>query len=118
MIGLHYVDCFDTIVDARPHVRFTHRTRANAVYYTAVVPLVSTHMNSIYNLIAYLTFAFEYLSFYWVSVSDPGRITKENHSNAMSMFPYDFVMFYPRTCRTCLFTKCVLLFLTYMYVVS
>ena len=41
--------------------------------------------------------------FLWISAaSDPGYITPANHSNQMTLYPYDFTIFHPgHACHTC-----------------
>ncbi|KAK0120209.1 palmitoyltransferase swf1 [Cadophora gregata] len=45
--------------------------------------------------------------FLWASAAlDPGYIGPENHSQAMSLYPYDFTIFHPgQTCNTCKLLK-------------
>ncbi|KAG0645995.1 Palmitoyltransferase SWF1 [Hyphodiscus hymeniophilus] len=42
-------------------------------------------------------------TFLWISAaSDPGYITPANHSHKMTLYPYDFTVFYPgQACHTC-----------------
>ncbi|TQS34803.1 hypothetical protein Golomagni_04801 [Golovinomyces magnicellulatus] len=47
-----------------------------------------------------------WISLYASAATDPGYITKSNHSQQMALYPYDFTTFYPGlTCRTCLMLK-------------
>ncbi|OLL26897.1 Palmitoyltransferase swf1 [Neolecta irregularis DAH-3] len=47
-----------------------------------------------------------YITLYYASTTDPGFITKENHRNALRIYPFDCIIFHPRnTCRTCKFEK-------------
>jgi hypothetical protein len=47
-----------------------------------------------------------YILLYASANSDPGYITPENHSHAMTLYPYDFTIFFPGAkCRTCRFLK-------------
>jgi hypothetical protein len=43
-----------------------------------------------------------YAFLYAAAASDPGYITPENHPHQMTLYPYDFTIFYPgQKCRTC-----------------
>jgi hypothetical protein len=46
-----------------------------------------------------------YRSFWLASTSDPGRITEANHDRALRLYPFDNVIFTPKPCRTCKFTR-------------
>lgn len=39
--------------------------------------------------------------FYYTSVSNPGRITKETWAKYNAIFPLDNVIYGPSTCKTC-----------------
>lgn len=34
-------------------------------------------------------------------VSDPGIVSADNVDRALQIFPYDHILFTPKTCRTC-----------------
>ncbi|KAI8053083.1 DHHC palmitoyltransferase-domain-containing protein [Syncephalis plumigaleata] len=42
-----------------------------------------------------------YLSFIVASYSDPGYITKENEVAQSKLYPYDYLLYQPKECRTC-----------------
>ncbi|TVY80332.1 Palmitoyltransferase SWF1 [Lachnellula suecica] len=47
-----------------------------------------------------------YLYLYLSANGDPGYVTPENHSDAMTLYPYDFAVFHPgQKCKTCKFLK-------------
>lgn len=48
-----------------------------------------------------------YLSFIYISNSNPGEITKKNHETAMKRFKFDEVMYFKEgpECKTCKFAK-------------
>ncbi|KAH7346284.1 DHHC palmitoyltransferase-domain-containing protein [Rhexocercosporidium sp. MPI-PUGE-AT-0058] len=47
-----------------------------------------------------------YIFLYASAARDPGYIGSENHSQAMSLYPYDFTIFHPgQTCNTCKILK-------------
>jgi hypothetical protein len=52
-------------------------------------------------LLAALTIPLPYVSLYLAATSNPGKITEKNVASALRMYPYDNVLFSPRTCRTC-----------------
>ena len=46
-----------------------------------------------------------YLSFYLVSNTDPGRLKQDHITRAEEIWPYDYVLFDPKHCRTCLLDR-------------
>ncbi|KAH8816105.1 DHHC palmitoyltransferase-domain-containing protein [Xylogone sp. PMI_703] len=61
-------------------------------------PLLTTFRKMSCLFLVLCPYTFLYLSMY----TDPGIITPENHSHYMTLYPYDYTIFYPgETCRTC-----------------
>ncbi|KXS16757.1 zf-DHHC-domain-containing protein [Gonapodya prolifera JEL478] len=52
-----------------------------------------------------LTIFSAYASFYLASFSDPGKVTSKNVARCLEVFEYDYMLFTPRTCPTCLIIK-------------
>jgi hypothetical protein len=46
-----------------------------------------------------------YLSFIVASFSDPGRVTAENVKGHCRIYPYDYLLYQPKVCRTCKILK-------------
>ncbi|KAJ3343176.1 hypothetical protein HDU93_009726 [Gonapodya sp. JEL0774] len=55
-----------------------------------------------------LTIFSAYASFYLASVSDPGKVTSKNVAKCLEVFEFDYVLYTPRTCSTCLFVNIAL----------
>ncbi|RFU29935.1 hypothetical protein B7463_g6408, partial [Scytalidium lignicola] len=65
-------------------------------------PLLTSSHKILSILLIFGPYFFLYASVY----TDPGTITPENHARYMSLYPYDYTIFYPgETCRTCHFQK-------------
>ncbi|CAD6502457.1 BgTH12-05049 [Blumeria graminis f. sp. triticale] len=65
-------------------------------------PLLST----VRRCSAFIVVGLPWLFLYASAASDPGYITRSNHSQQMSLYPYNFAIFYPgQSCRTCLLLK-------------
>jgi len=60
--------------------------------------LLTTYRKVVGIIVASLPYIFLYAS----ANSDPGYITPTNHSQAMTLYPYDFTIFHPgQSCQTC-----------------
>lgn len=67
------------------------------------LPLVTSHT---YRSILRCHYPLPALVLARIYFSNPGKITRANHSNAVFMFPFDRILFYPqKECSTCGFEK-------------
>ncbi|RHZ48834.1 hypothetical protein Glove_541g22 [Diversispora epigaea] len=106
MIDGIYSYCMEQKNPVLPLVFLTLMTGSVYTFFVAgwhYVP--GPYVSKIHIYIIPLIIAFTYLSFIIACYSDPGRIAKENVVKACKMFEYDFLIFEPRKCRTCLFPK-------------
>lgn len=63
-------------------------------------------LSPLHRVLAPLAIFCPYLFLYLCYASDPGYITRENHSLQMAQYPYDFALFHPGAhCRTCALLK-------------
>ncbi|RIA97727.1 DHHC palmitoyltransferase-domain-containing protein [Glomus cerebriforme] len=63
------------------------------------------YLSQVHMYLVPIVIFFTYASFFTACMSDPGQITRENVIKACKMFDYDFLIFEPRECKTCLFLK-------------
>jgi palmitoyltransferase len=50
---------------------------------------------------------FTYACFFLASAIGPGEINSENVKLALDVYPYDYLLFYPKACGTCKLQKYV-----------
>lgn len=63
-------------------------------------------MSAFHKIAGSISIFLPYLFLYHSVMADPGYITKENHAYYMSLYPYDYSIFYPgQECHTCGFLK-------------
>ncbi|KAF0496962.1 zf-DHHC-domain-containing protein [Gigaspora margarita] len=74
-------------------------------YITAWPHIPGPYVSKIHVYIIPIVIIFTYATFIIASLSDPGKITKENELRACRMFEYDLLLFQPKKCRTCLLQK-------------
>ena len=73
------------------------------IYWTQVYPDLS--ISWIHTVLSILTSVSLYLSFFNVSLSDPGIIQGDNHTEYMKKWGFDYILYEPLKCKTCLFVK-------------
>ncbi|KAG9299539.1 hypothetical protein G9A89_020710 [Geosiphon pyriformis] len=74
-------------------------------YITGWQHIPGPYLSTVHLYTVPLVILFTYSSLIIASWSDPGRISRENALHATKIFEYDFLLFEPKTCRTCLLQK-------------
>jgi hypothetical protein len=66
---------------------------------------VAPHLDPLHNYLFVVIIPSPYIAFFLASVSNPGRITKQNFKVYQKMWPFDNILFAPKECYTCLLPK-------------
>ncbi|KAG9240120.1 DHHC palmitoyltransferase-domain-containing protein [Calycina marina] len=71
-----------------------------------IVPQAWPELSTSYKAISTVLIILPYVFLYASAASDPGYISPENHSQHLSLYPYDFTIYHPgQPCRTCRLLK-------------
>ncbi|RGB33150.1 DHHC palmitoyltransferase-domain-containing protein [Rhizophagus diaphanus] len=87
-------------------IYLTLLTGSILLFYITAWPNIPGHyLSDVHKYLVPIVIFFTYASFFIACKSDPGKVTRENVIKACKMFEYDFLIFEPKECKTCLFLK-------------
>ncbi|GBB84791.1 hypothetical protein RclHR1_11360005 [Rhizophagus clarus] len=87
-------------------VYLTLLTGSILLFYITAWPNIPGHyLSDVHKYLVPIVIIFTYASYIIACKSDPGKITRDNVITACKMFEYDFLIFEPKECKTCVFLK-------------